>query len=97
MPSNTIDPLPKEYDNPREKVRKVSGYLDDTKKSLVATIDTVVREGTTDMIDKKSKTKPNVVEESITPRISEKIYIDTVNKTDKSQASNKTVDTPESN
>ena len=49
------------------------------------------------MVDKKSKTKPNVVKEAITPPISEKKKIDTVNKTEKSQASNKTVDTPKSN
>ena len=39
----------------------------------------------------------NVVEESITPPISVKNKIDTFNKTDKPQASNKTVDTPKSN
>ena len=54
MSSNTLGPLPKEYDNPSEKVRNTGGDLDDT--------DTVVKEGTTDMVDKKSKTKPNVVE-----------------------------------
>ena len=37
------------------------------------------------------------MEESITPPISEKKKIDTVNKTEKSQASNKTVNTPKSN
>ena len=45
------------------------------------------------MVDKKSKTKPNLVEEAITTNISEKRKMDTVNKTEKSQASNKTVDT----
>ena len=49
------------------------------------------------MVDKKSKTKPNVVKEAITPPILEKNKIDTVNKTGKSQASNKTVDKPRSN
>ena len=43
MSSNTIGPLPKKYDNPSEKVRKSSGYLDDNNKALVATIDTVVK------------------------------------------------------
>ena len=38
-----------------------------------------------------------MVKESITPPISEKYKIDTVNKTDKSQASNKKVDTSSSN
>ena len=55
MPSNTIVPLPKEYDNPSERVRKTSEDLDDTKKSLVITTDTVVKEGNTDTVDKKGK------------------------------------------
>ena len=96
MLSNIIGTLPKEYDNPVEKVRKTSGYLDDTKKALVTTTDTVVKEGNTDMVEKKEK-KPNVAKESITTPISGKKKIDTVNKTEKSQASNKTVDTPKSN
>ena len=37
------------------------------------------------------------MKEAITHHISEKKKIDTVNKTDKSQASNKTVDIPKSN
>ena len=41
-------------------------------------------------------TKPNVVKEAITPPISKK-NIDTVNKKQKSQESNKTVDTPKIN
>ena len=49
------------------------------------------------MVDKEGKSKYNVVEEAITPPISEKNKIDAVNKTDKSQASNKTVVTPKSN
>ena len=40
--------------------------------------------------------KPNVVKESITPPLKKK-KIDTFNKTDKSQASNKTVDTSRRN
>ena len=55
MPYNTIDPLPKEYDNTSEKVIKTSWDLDDTKKSLVTTTDTVAKEGNTDMFDKKRK------------------------------------------
>ena len=53
MSSNTIGPLPKESDNPSEKVRKASEDLDDTKQALVSTIDAVVKESTTDMVDKK--------------------------------------------
>ena len=71
--------------------------MDDTKNALVYTTDTVVKEGNTDTVDKKRKTRPNVVKEYITPPISEKRKIDTFNKTGKSQASNKTVDTPRSN
>ena len=67
--------------------------MDETEKALVTTTDTVVKEGNTDMVEKKEK-KPNVAKESITTPISGKKKIDTVNKTEKSQASNKTVDTP---
>ena len=45
--------LTEESDNPREKVRKASGDLYDTKTSLVTTTYTVVKEGNTDMVDKK--------------------------------------------
>ena len=55
MSSNISDPLPKKSDNPSEKVRKTSGYLDETKKALVATTDTIVKEGNNDMVDKKRK------------------------------------------
>ena len=70
MSPNTIFPLPKESDTPSEKVRKKSGYLDDTKEALVTTTDTVFREGTTDIVDKEGKPKQNVAEEAITPPIS---------------------------
>ena len=43
MSSNTIVTLPKKYDNPSENFRKASGYLGDTKKVLVTTIDTFVK------------------------------------------------------
>ena len=46
--------------------------MDDIKKVLVTTIGTVVKEGTTDTVDKKRKIKPNVVEEAITSPISKK-------------------------
>ena len=96
MSSNSIGILPKKYDYPSEKFRKANGEFDDTKKALVTTIDTIVKEGTTDIVDKKEK-KPNVGKESITPPIPEKKQIDTVNKKDKSQYSNKKVDTPKRN
>ena len=83
MSSSIIGPLPKEYDNPSEKVRKKSGDLDDTKTALVTTTDMVVKEGNTDMCDKK-RGKKNVVKETITPPITEKKDIDTVNKKEKS-------------
>ena len=53
MSSNTIGQSPKESGTPSGKVRKTSGYLDDTKNSLVATTDTVVKEGNNDMVGKK--------------------------------------------
>ena len=51
---NIIEALPKEYDNTSEKVIKRSGDLDDTKKTLVFTTDTVVKEKNTDMVERKS-------------------------------------------
>ena len=71
--------------------------MDGTKQASVTTTDTVVKEGNTYMVDKEGKSKPNALEESIIPPISTKKKIYTVNKTEKSQASNKTVDTPKSN
>ena len=55
MLSNIIGPLLKESDNPSEKVIKTSGDLDDTKKSLVANNDMVIKEGNNDMVKKKVK------------------------------------------
>ena len=45
MFSNISDPFPKKYENPSITVRKTSGDLDETKKELVTTTDTVVKEG----------------------------------------------------
>ena len=84
-------------DNPGEKVRKISGYLDDTKRALVTTTETVIKEGNNDMLDKKSKKEPNVMKEAITPPISSEKKIDIFNKTEKPQAPNKTVDITISN
>ena len=94
MSSNIIFPLPKESDNTSEKFRKTSGNLDDIKKTLVFTTEIVIKERNNDMVDKKSKTKPNMVKEAI---ILFQKKIETVNKTEKSQAPNKTVDTHRSN
>ena len=93
---NTIGLLPKKSDTPSEKVRKTIGDLDDTKKALVTTTDMVVKEGNTDMVDKKRK-KPIMVEKVITSPIWEKNIINTVNKIDKSQECNKEIDIPKSN
>ena len=71
--------------------------MDDTKQALVTTTDSVFKEGNTDMVDKEGRSKPNVVKEAITTTISSKKIMDTVKKTEKSQASNKTVDTPKIN
>ena len=57
MSSNISDPLPKKSDNPSEKVRKASGDLDDTKKLLVTTTDTVLKEGNTYMVEKNENIK----------------------------------------
>ena len=91
MSSNISYPLQKKSDNPSIMVRKTSWDLDETKKALVTTTHTVLKEGNAYM-----GTKPNVVSESITPPI-EKKKIDTVNKTEKSQASIKKLDTSSSN
>ena len=75
--------MPKKSDNPSEKVRKTSGYSDNTENALVTTTDTVVKERNTDMVDNKRKIEPNVVKKDITPTIPGKNNTDTVNKTDK--------------
>ena len=49
------------------------------------------------MDDKEGKSRQNVVEEAMTPPISSKKEIDTVNKTEKSQAANNTEDKPKRN
>ena len=67
--------MPNGYDNPSENVRKTGEDLDDTKKELITTTDTFVKEGNTDMVDKKIKAKPNVVKKAITPPISKKIKL----------------------
>ena len=77
--------LPNKSDAPSEKVKNSSGDLDDIKKVLVTTIDTVEKEGTTETVKKKEK-KPNFLEEATTSPISTKNKFDTVNKKDKSQA-----------
>ena len=71
--------------------------MGDTKQSLVTTNDNVVKEGNTDIFGKEWKSNQDIVEEAITPPISVKKNIDAVNKTEKSQASNKTVDTTKIN
>ena len=81
MSSNISDPLQKKSDNTSKKVRKASADLDETKKALVTTTHTVVKEGINEM------EKPDMVKEYITPTIAKK-NIDTVNKTEKSQAYN---------
>ena len=91
MSSNISDPLPKKYDNTSEDIRKTSRDQDETKKKLVTTTDTVFKEGNTDI-----GTKTNVVKEAISIPMAKK-NIDTVNKKEKPQASNKTVDTPNIN
>ena len=91
MSSNISDLLQKKYDNSSITARKTSGDLDETEKVLVTTTDTVVKEGNTDM-----GTKHNVVKGAITPPIA-KNKTNIVNKTDKSQASNKKVDTSSRN
>ena len=53
MSPNTIYPLPKEADTTSKRVRKTSGYLDDTKQALVTTTHAVIKEGNTDMVDKE--------------------------------------------
>ena len=80
MSSNISDSLPNKSDNPGEKVRKKSGDFDNTKKALVTTTDTVVKEENSDMAYKKKKTEFNVLKEAITPPISENNKIDTVKK-----------------
>ena len=79
MSSNTICPLPKESDIPSEKVRKTSGYLDDTKQALVTNTYNFSKKGILKWL-KKGKSKPNIEEEAITPPISAENKSYTVNK-----------------
>ena len=74
MYSNISDSLPKKSDNPSITVSKTRGDQDETEKALVTTIDTVAKEGNTNM-----GTKPNVVKEAITTPTA-KNKIDTVKK-----------------
>ena len=55
MSSNISEQWTKNSDTPSEKVIKTSGYLDETKKALITTTATVVKEGNTDMVYKKGK------------------------------------------
>ena len=82
MPYNIIGLWPKEYINTSENDKETSWYLYYTKRLLVTTTDTVIKGGNTDMVDKKRKTKPNLVKEYVTPPFSAKKKIDTVNKID---------------
>ena len=49
MSSNISDPLQKKHDNPSITVRKKSGDLEENKKALATTTETVVKEGDTNM------------------------------------------------
>ena len=69
MSSNISDPLPKKSDNPGENIRKTSGDLDETKKALVTTTDTVVKKREYWHGWQKNIWKPNVVKEAINPHI----------------------------
>ena len=75
MSTNISDLLQNKSNNPSITDKKTSGGLDETKKSLVTTTDTVVKEENTGMGE-----KPNVVKEAITSPIAKK-KVDTVNKT----------------
>ena len=92
MSTNTIFPLPKESDTLSERVRKKVGIgmIPNRHWSLILT--RFSKKGKLTWLTKKRK--KNVVEESITSPITPKKKIETVNKTDKSKSSNKTVDTP---
>ena len=96
MSSNISDPLPNKYDNPSEKVRKQVGIWMKPKRNWSLLLTRLSKEGIL-TCQKKRKAKPNLVKEAIITPISEKKNIDTLNKTDKSQAYNKTVDSPRSN
>ena len=94
MSSNIIGPLPKESDNQSEKVRKKWGFGIYKKRHWSLLLTRLSKKGILTWLTKKKKTEPNLVKEAITPPISAKKKIYTVNKTEKSKACNKTVDTP---
>ena len=56
MSPNISDPLTNKYDNTSERVRKIGGGLDDTRKALVFTNDTAFKEVNTDIVGGESKT-----------------------------------------
>ena len=74
--------MPKKSDTPREKVKKASGDLYDIENPLVATIDT---------FDKKGNKKSGGGSQHLS--YFRKNKTDTVDKTEKSQISKKTVPT----
>ena len=70
--------------------------MDGTKHALVTTTYMVSKEGNTDMVDKEGELKKSCGVSHHSSYFRKK-KIDTVNKTEKSQASNKTLDIPKSN
>ena len=66
MYSNISDLLQEKSDNPSITARKTSGGLDETKKALVTTTDTVFKKGYTNM-----GKKPIVVKEIILIKLPE--------------------------
>ena len=95
MLSNTIFPSHKKSDTSSEKFIKTSGDFYDNKHALVTTTDTVVKEGNNEMFDKGMFflmwRNPSLL------LFQGEKKLDTGNKTEKSKASNKTVDTPKKN
>ena len=96
MSSSTIGPFTKESDNPSEKVIKKVGVWMIPKRHWSLLLTRLPKKVILAWLTKKGG-KSNVLKEAITPPILETNKIDTFNKTKKSQASNKIVDSPKIN
>ena len=94
MSSNIIGPLPKEYNNPSETVRKTSAELDDTKKGIGLYYWHICK--IREYIHGRKNGKNIMWWRKTSLHLFQKNKIDTINKIYEPQASNKTIDTTRS-
>ena len=75
--------MPRKSDAPSEKVKKQVGIWMISNSSWSLLLTRLKKKVLLARLNKKRKTKPNMVEENITSHISAQMKIDTVNKIDK--------------